>query len=59
VGTKVELISLGEPDKWTQLKPGTQGTVAFVDDANTVHVNWEGGSNLGLFPGVDRFKVIE
>lgn len=59
VGTRVELIELGQPDEYTRLKPGVQGIVEYIDDADTVHVKWETGSSLGLLAGVDRFKVIK
>lgn len=33
----------GEPS----VPPGTEGTVTFVDDIGTVHVQWATGVNLG------------
>lgn len=59
VGTRVELVSLGQPDQWTRLVPGDQGNVVYVDDADTVHVRWDSGSSLGLIRGVDQFKVVK
>lgn len=56
VGTKIKLIHMD--DKWA-VKPGTIGTVKSVDDAGTIHVNWESGSSLGLIPGVDEFEIIQ
>mgnify|MGYP002150417403 FL=1 len=38
---------------------GTEGTVQFVDDAGTIHVQWDTGSSLGLVPGADEWEVIE
>lgn len=38
---------------------GTEGTVRYVDDAGTVHVQWDTGSSLGLIPGTDEWEVIE
>lgn len=35
-------------DEYTTLMPGDEGTISFVDDAGTVHVNWDSGSRLGL-----------
>jgi hypothetical protein len=40
------------------VKPGTIGTVEFVDDLNTVHVKWDNGSTLGMIPGDDSFRFI-
>ena len=55
-GTKVELVST--TDRWTNLKPGTQGTVVLVDAVGTIHVKWDDGHDLGLIPGEDVYKVL-
>jgi hypothetical protein len=55
-GTRVELISMNDP--YSSLQSGDQGTVAFVDDIGTVHVNWDCGSGLGLVYGGDSYKQI-
>lgn len=55
-GVRVELIST--TDQYTSLKPGDQGTVSFVDDTGTVHIEWDNGLKLGLVPGVDKFRYI-
>ena len=44
-GCRVALVSMG-PDPYSRLKPGDEGTVFHVDDAGTVHVNWDCGSTL-------------
>ena len=36
----------------------TIGTVDFVDDIGTIHINWENGSSLGLIEGKDEFVII-
>ncbi|WP_231583056.1 DUF4314 domain-containing protein [Actinobaculum suis] len=54
---RVRLISTDDP--YTNLRAGDEGTVAFIDDAGTVHVEWDNGSNLGLVPGVDRWETFE
>jgi len=47
-------------DVYTSLKPGAIGTVSSVDDAGTVHVNWDTGHQLGLiWSAGDRWTVIE
>lgn len=38
---------------------GTKGTVRYVDDIGTIHVNWDNGSTLGVAYGVDKVIVIE
>ena len=57
IGTRVELIQMDDPYNH-KLIPGCQGTVRWVDDMGTIHVNWDCGSSLGLIPGEDRFKKI-
>lgn len=55
-GTRVRLVRTTDP--YTQLRPGTLGTVLFVDDFGTVHVKWDDGSGLGLVPTEDTWAVI-
>lgn len=57
VGKRVELIYTS--DEYTDLSPGTQGTVVFIDSLGTVMVNWDNGSKLGLIPGEDRWKEVK
>jgi len=57
-GTRVELVSMD--DAYTCLKPGEKGTVQFVDDAGTVHIQWDCNSSLlGIVYGVDRIKKLQ
>ena len=56
-GKRIELISTTDP--YTDLKPGDRGTVDFVDDMGTIHVNWDNDSQLGLVPGEDHYKLLE
>ena len=57
VGQRVKLVFTD--DSHTKLKPGSEGTVFYVDDLGTVMVDWEDGSTLGLIPGIDSWTVIE
>ena len=56
-GKRIELVLT--TDKYTTLKPGDRGSVDFVDDLGTIHVTWDNGSNLGLVPGEDQYKLLE
>lgn len=56
-GTRIECISMDDPH-WP-IAPGTKGTVDFVDDMGTIHMNWDNGRTLGLVPGEDAFKIIK
>lgn len=55
-GTRVELVYMNDP--YTKLTEGTQGSVAFVDDAGTIHINWDCGSSLAAVYGVDIIRRI-
>ena len=56
-GTKVRLISMEDDPR--PIPPGTEGVVKWVDDAGTVHTDWQNGSGLGFIPGKDIVEVIE
>ena len=59
IGTRVELIHMDDPYN-KKLVPGCKGTVRWVDDWGTIHVNWECGSGLGVVYGEDSCrKVVE
>lgn len=55
-GTRVCLVRMDDP--YTKLTPGETGSVSFVDDIGTVHVNWDCGSSLGVVFGEDEIKKI-
>lgn len=55
-GKRVRLINSSDP--YTQLNPGAEGTVSFVDDLGTVHVKWDCGSNLGLVYREDIWEEV-
>ena len=54
--TRVRLVQCSDP--YTRLRPGTLGTVSFVDDTGTVHVDWDSGEKIGLIPGEDQWDVV-
>ena len=56
-GSKVKLIQMDDP--YTTIPKETIGIVSKVDDAGTIHVNWETGSSLGVVYGVDKCELIE
>ena len=56
-GTRIELHFM--PDDLRPIKPGTCGTVRFVDDIGTLHCEFDDGRMLGVIWGVDSFSVIE
>ena len=56
-GKRIELIVTTDP--YTNLRPGDRGTVDFVDDMRTIHVSWDNGSQLGLVPGEDQYKLLK
>lgn len=46
-------------DEYTLLDAGDKGTVKFIDSMGTVHVQWDNGSNLGLIPSEDSWRILE
>jgi hypothetical protein len=40
------------------VEPNTLGTVAHVDDAGTIHCNFDNGRSLGVIYGVDKFHIV-
>lgn len=56
VGDRVRLVS--HTDIFTQLMPGAEGTVDFIDSMGTVFVKWDDGHSLGLIAGTDRWETI-
>ena len=55
-GTRIRLIHMA--DDIAPVLPGTIGSVAIIDDAGNIHMNWENGRSLALIEGVDEFDVI-
>lgn len=56
-GCRVELLQMDDP--YTRLVPGEKGTVAYVDDIGTIHVNWDCGSSLGVVYSEDSCRRID
>ena len=57
IGTRVELIHMDDPYN-KKLVPGCKGTVRWVDDWGTIHVNWDCGSGLGVVYGEDSCRKV-
>lgn len=56
-GRRIKVVTCNDP--YTKVKPGTYGTVAFVDDVNTVHVEFDDGTKLGLcHDDGDRWELV-
>jgi hypothetical protein len=53
VGSRIVLDFMGDDPR--PIAPGTKGTVRVVDDAGTVHCDFDNGRRLGLIPGEDVF----
>lgn len=54
-GTRIELNDQMVDER---IPAGARGSVAFVDDIGSIHMNWDSGGSLALIPNVDDFKVI-
>lgn len=55
-GTRIRLSQMNDP--YAPVPPGTEGSVACVDDACQIHMIWDNGRTLALIPGEDSFSVI-
>ena len=53
-GTKIELVLM--KDSYVNLPKWLKVRVVGVDDAGTIHVQWENGSSLGVLYGIDKVK---
>jgi Domain of unknown function (DUF4314) len=45
-GRRVKLLRINDP--YVHIPAGTCGTIRRIDDAGTVHVDWDNGDSLGL-----------
>ena len=54
-GARVELLKMSDVQA---LPTGTRGTVNHIDDAGTIHINWDTGSSLGVVFGEDECRVV-
>ena len=54
VGTQIVVDFMYDP---RPIPPGTKGVVRIVDDAGTIHCDFENGRRLGLIPGEDAFHI--
>lgn len=63
-GDRIELVHCDDP--YTQLAPGSRGTVtsvseplSFFNNEVQIHVKWDDGSTLSLLRGVDGYRIVE
>lgn len=56
-GRRVRLLFTSDP--YTYLRHGAEGTVVFEDSLQTLFVDWDNGSSLGLVPGEDDWEFLD
>ena len=55
-GKRIRLLQM--KDDPYPVQDGTEGTILNVDDAGTIHVEWDNGRLLGVIIGIDRYMVL-
>ena len=58
VGCRVELTKMNDPYR-PDLAPGCRGTVTCVDDAGSIHVDWDIRSSLAVIFGEDACRKLD
>ena len=56
-GSRVALDWMDDP--YREMPRGMKGTVRSVDDAGSVHVDWDNGSSLAAVYMVDRIHKVQ
>ena len=57
IGKRIMLDYMDDPYA-NNMPAGLEGTILAIDDAGTIHVNWDNGSNLGVIYKVDKFHLM-
>ena len=56
-GTRIRLIHMDDP--YAPVESGMTGSVAYIDDAGSLHMKWDNGRSLALILGEDKFTIIK
>ena len=55
-GSRIKLSETNDPR--CPIRPGSVGTLKYIDDTGAFHVKWDDGEEHELVIGADRFKVL-
>ena len=56
VGSRIKLREMGSDDR--PIKPGSMGSLQYIDDLGTFHVAWDDGRGLGLVICQRRYSFV-
>ena len=56
VGDRLRMIECKDP--YAPIKPGSKGTINYIDDMGTLHMLWDNGRTLGVCLKEDVVELI-
>jgi hypothetical protein len=54
---RIRMVKMGGNEK-NPVKKNSEGTIARIDDAGTLHVIWDDNRYFGVIPGLDEYQLL-